>query len=97
MERYTALYCRNCHGYLESVEWRGDVLVWIEACDRCLSRQHEREAELAQLEEMWAARVCAAPDCSEVFTPARVGQRFHDERCRKRTHRRLKAADLRRP
>jgi hypothetical protein len=27
-----------------------------------------------------------------VFTPAKVGQRFHDDRCRKRTHRRLKAA-----
>jgi|SRR5215211_7755609 len=91
MERYTALYCRRCHGYLESVEWRGDVLVWIPMCDWCAARQREREAEEEQRLEHWQERMCVAPDCGLVFTPRQSEQRFCSDRCRKRTHRRLKA------
>jgi hypothetical protein len=71
--------------------WRGDVIEWVPACDWCQVRIAERQAQVERLEALWSARECAAPDCSVVFTPRTTTQRFHDDRCRKRTHGRLKA------
>jgi hypothetical protein len=88
------IYCRRCFRFVRhGAETELGGLVWLdEPCEWCAERERVKRAEVQRLEELWAARECAAPDCSEVFTPARVGQRFHDERCRKRTHRHTKAA-----
>jgi hypothetical protein len=91
MEETTSVYCENCFGYLRSIPWAGDVITWI-TCDWCAEREAEREAKEAQRLKQWAPLECAAPDCQIVFLPKRVGQRFHDERCRKRAHRWSKAA-----
>jgi hypothetical protein len=68
------------------------VLVWIEACERCTKRRRERQAELDKLEELWRARTCAASDCSVAFEPAKAGQLYCSDRCRKRMMRRRKQA-----
>jgi hypothetical protein len=52
LQPYTALYCGLCHRYLQSVEWRGEVLVWIEACDWCAEHDRERRAEVDKLEAL---------------------------------------------
>jgi hypothetical protein len=64
---------------------------WIEKCDWCLERERKAQSEVERLEQMWAARECVAPDCAVVFVPAQAKQRFHSDRCRKRTHWRQKA------
>jgi hypothetical protein len=61
-------------------------------CDWCAEREGKRAAELDRLERLWAARTCAVDDCQVVFVPSVPKQRFHSDRCRKRTHARLKAA-----
>jgi hypothetical protein len=94
MEETTSVYCSRCFGYKRSIPWNGDVILWIPMCDWCLDRAAEREAKERKRLEQWAPLECAAPDCEIVFTPKRVGQRFHDERCRKRAHRWAKAAKL---
>jgi hypothetical protein len=87
-----AVYCENCFGFIRFGPEGGPCPepIWIERCDRCLAGAAEKEAMDQQKAEMWAPLECAAPDCQIVFTPRKVGQRFHDDRCRKRTHRRLK-------
>jgi hypothetical protein len=88
------IYCARCfgfRGYWPDTGPGGGGLEWIPACDWCAQREAERQAQVERLEEMWAARECAAPDCSVVFVPATTQQRFHTDRCRKRTHARLKA------
>jgi hypothetical protein len=89
-----SITCRRCLRFIaygKDAPPGGSEIEWIEACDWCLGREAERRAQVAQLEEMWAARVCAAPDCEVAFTPATSTQRFHSDACRKRTHRRAKA------
>jgi len=89
-----SLYCRTC---LRFIEWGAEAghdhkLIWMdEPCDWCRERMAEDRAEVERLERMWAARKCAAPDCSVVFVPAQSKQRFHSDSCRKRAHRRRKA------
>jgi hypothetical protein len=84
-------YCRVCWRFVEYGP-KGSGLEWLEdPCDWCVERERKREAELKRLVQMWALRECAAPDCSEVFAPATTRQRFHDDRCRKRTQRWSKA------
>lgn len=85
--------CRRCFRFIEFGPDVGPCggLEWIEVCSWCAEREVERRAEVERLEAMWAARVCAAEDCEIVFSPSHPKQRFHDDRCRKRTHRRLKA------
>jgi hypothetical protein len=87
------IYCRNCLGFKRFGREAGPCggLEWIEKCDWCLERERKAQAEVERLELMWASRLCAAPDCGIVFTPAHPKQRFHSDRCRKRTHRRLKS------
>lgn len=60
------IYCRSCMRFLEFGPDVGPCggLKWIERCDWCTERQLKREQELARLEELWPARVCADPDCS---------------------------------
>ena len=76
---------------LEPSDRWGQEPRWLTRCDRCLERERLERAELARLEALWVARECAAPDCSVVFVPSVPKQRFHDDRCRKRTHHRQKA------
>jgi hypothetical protein len=90
LEPRTEYYCGNCHGYLRSGPWTGDVLVWI-TCDRCTERRREREAEEEQRRELWQERLCAAADCGTAFMPRQSEQRFCSDRCRKRSHRWAKA------
>src|SRR4051794_29890823 len=45
-----------------------------------------------KLEAAWVCGECAARDCSVTFVPATTTQRFDSDACRKRTHRRAKAA-----
>jgi hypothetical protein len=87
----TELYCGRCFGYQETVEWRGDILVWIEACDWCLERERERRAMREELAELWGARVCVAAGCNVEFVPRKAGQRFCSDPCRSRERYRLKA------
>jgi len=86
-----ALYCDACGHFVGMGREckRPDAFRWLEKCDRCV----ERERQVEELEAIWAAgQLCAAPDCTETFTPGRARQRFCSDRCRKRTHRRLVAA-----
>jgi hypothetical protein len=93
MER-TAIYCGECFGFRGyRPGWTGDVIEWI-TCDWCVANERRKQAEVERLELLWASRQCAAPACSVVFAPAHPKQRFHDDRCRKRTHRRMKALRL---
>ncbi len=88
------VYCPKCLGFRRygKEAGPGGGLVWLdEPCDWCAEREAKAAVEVAKLEAMWAVRECAAPDCSVVFTPATSTQRFHDDACRKRTHRRSKA------
>jgi hypothetical protein len=88
------IYCRTCFAFKRFGREAGPCggLEWIDKCDRCLERERKKLAEVERLELMWASRLCAAPDCGVVFTPAHPKQRFHSDACRKRTHRRAKAA-----
>jgi hypothetical protein len=88
------IYCRNCWRFVEYGREAGPCggLEWIELCDWCAEREHKARAEVERLEALWATRTCAAEDCDIVFTPAHPKQRFHSDRCRKRTHARAKAA-----
>lgn len=88
------IYCWRCfgfRGYGPDTGPGGGGITWIEACDWCLERERKARSEVERLEEMWSARECAADDCSAVFTPSAPKQRFHSDRCRKRTHWRQKA------
>jgi hypothetical protein len=78
---------------MRSVEWRGEIIVWV-ICDWCLDRQVEREAKEKERLEQWASRVCAREGCETTFTPARSGQRFCSDPCRWREHRRVKATTV---
>jgi len=91
------IYCRRFRGLRGFGREAGPCggLEWIDLCDSCAERDRKARTEVERLEALWRARECAASDCRVVFVPARVGQRFHDDRCRKRTHRRLKAQLLR--
>jgi hypothetical protein len=86
--------CRSCFRFVGYGREAGPCggIEWIEQCDWCVERALRARVEVGRLEEMWASRECAAADCQVVFTPAKVGQRFCCDRCRKRTHWRLKAA-----
>jgi hypothetical protein len=83
------IYCERCFRFVRyGREAKGGGLVWIRSCDWCSERLAKAEAEVAQLEALWRTRMCAAPDCSVTFAPAHPKQKFHNDRCRKRTHRR---------
>jgi hypothetical protein len=89
------IYCANCFGFRgfgRDAGPGGGGCEWIEMCDWCAETARKKRVEVARLEAIWAVRECAADDCDVVFTPARAHQRYHDERCRKRMHWRLKAS-----
>jgi hypothetical protein len=50
------------------------------------------QEELERIEALWALRECAASGCTIVFKPQAPGQKFHDDRCRKRANRWAKAS-----
>jgi hypothetical protein len=89
-------YCPRCLrfvGYGQEAKSGCVTLEWMaEPCDWCQEREREKRAETEQLERLWAIRECAAEDCRVVFKPAATQQRFCSDLCRRRTHRRLKAA-----
>ena len=87
----TALYCRKCWGFLSYSDSGTEPITWISACGRCQERMAKARAERKRQRELWKPRQCAAADCSVTFTPAKAGQRFHSDACRKRTHARRKA------
>src|SRR5689334_10834241 len=71
-----AVYCRRCMVFVRHGRRKGSGVEWIEKCPRCLEREGKDRRELERLEALWAARRCAADDCSVVFTPAAPKQRF---------------------
>jgi hypothetical protein len=87
----TALYCRRCWCFLRMSDEGHEPITWVAACDRCRERMAQARVERKRQRELWKPRQCAAPECTEVFSPARAGQRFCSDRCRKRTHARRKA------